>query len=223
MAASTLSLNRIAVEARSELIEARNNLLALAQSLVDTLLVDLKIIIFTMAVLRAIYQLNIAEAVPLNGSISITDLAAQMEVHLDGLRPILRFAFTQGIFSEATAHADHMEHNAISAAIPSIKPILWTCLIKTMRITPSSLHFADSTSLKNWPRPPVTLADPSNGNPGTFLAMAFDLARLGDEAVVVEVGGVNGHNSVSLAKVFPSLKFVVQDTRRTSSLLWTWS
>ncbi|KAM7214387.1 O-methyltransferase domain containing protein [Rhypophila decipiens] len=238
--------NAGAVEARTKLIEACRSLLTLAQGPIDTLLVSIKANMLNIGVLRAIYQLRIAEAVPLDRSISIPDLAARLSVHADALRRLIRFAFTQSVFREPAGRPDHVEHTAISAAIPSISPIMWLYLGDTMKISPASLHFADSLSLETWPRPPLSFSDPtarnlwtiikedepdgrgmeafanamkatlqySQGDPGLFLAKAFDWAGLGDGAVVVDVGGGNGHNAVSLAKSFPNLKLVVQDMEK---------
>ncbi|KAM7189210.1 hypothetical protein V8F33_010212 [Rhypophila sp. PSN 637] len=125
--------NAGAVEARTKLIEACRSLLTLAHGPIDTLLVSIKTSMLNIGVLRAIYQLRIAEAVPLDRGISIPDLAARLSVHADALRRLIRFAFTQSIFREPAGQPDHVEHTAISAAIPSISPIMWLYLGDTMR------------------------------------------------------------------------------------------
>lgn len=48
------------------------------------------------------------------------------------------------------------------------------------------------------------------------LLNSFPWAELGADALVVDVGGGNGHNAVDLARAFPNLRVVVQDMERNA-------
>ena len=51
------------------------------------------------------------------------------------------------------------------------------------------------------------------GNSESFLVHGYDWDTLGPGATVVDIGGSDGHVSISLAQAYPDLRFIVQDTR----------
>ena len=141
--------------ARAQLIDASRSLLRLALGPTEVL----RNIVTTdrtgIMVLRAVYELGIADAVPLDDDISIDGLAARLEVHPTPLRRLLRFAYTLAMFREPHARPDCVAHTAVSAAIPAFAPYLWLLLGATTRVHAASFHLA--RALREWPRGPLAL------------------------------------------------------------------
>ena len=54
------------------------------------------------------------------------------------------------------------------------------------------------------------------GNSESFLVHGYDWNTLRPGATVVDIGGSDGHVSISLARAYPNLRFIVQDTREVA-------
>ncbi|KAI0386951.1 S-adenosyl-L-methionine-dependent methyltransferase [Hypomontagnella monticulosa] len=108
------------LEARSMLIDASNMMLNLALGPLD--------ILCTQAgptksdVFRTLNVLGVPQAVPLEGSISVGDLAAKVGVNPRLLQQQLRFAYLIGVFHEP--QEGFVAHTSISAKMPSLAPWL---------------------------------------------------------------------------------------------------
>lgn len=76
---------------------------------------------YESAALRVLNNLHVADHVPLNGSISLTSLAAQLPISVDALARILRFAITSRVFTEP--EKGYIGHSALSLAmrVPTIR------------------------------------------------------------------------------------------------------
>jgi hypothetical protein len=130
-------LNTAHMRSRNALIKASSTILALARGPTGVL----RFIITTdrtgVAVLRAIHELRIAHAVPLDRPISISSLATTLGVHPKPLRCIVAYAYTTHIF-----HAfppDFVSHTSISAAILDFDPYTWLHLSSATQVKTSSL------------------------------------------------------------------------------------
>ncbi|KAK3349706.1 O-methyltransferase-domain-containing protein [Lasiosphaeria hispida] len=232
--------NAPASDARSKLIDSARMMLRLAMGPAEILHSTVMTERTGVMVLRAIWELNLAEAVPLDGDISIDALAAAAGVHPIPLQRLIRFAYTMYIFQEPVGKPDYVAHTSVSAAIPAFSPYLWLQLSATTKTHSASFHFADA--MKNWPKSPLELSDPQgrdfwailqqdepdgkgmdrfsaamntymknmHGPSNAHFTNGFDWAALGT-GVVVDIGGGNGHNAVGIAKSFPQLEFIVQD------------
>ncbi|KAK3319407.1 S-adenosyl-L-methionine-dependent methyltransferase [Apodospora peruviana] len=235
--------NALALEARSDLVEAARTMVTLAQGPVEVLRSMVLVDHNNLAVLIVIHELKIAEVVPLHGSISISDLAARVGVHPAPLARIMRFAYTMHMFCEPEGKPDFVEHTSLSAAIPPFDSYLWLTLGKNAKVNASKGEWSEAMDLRVWPCSPMTLVDGEKPgrDPWRIIAEAeedgsgmdkfgeamrvsmgiihgaeslvkgFDWEELGRGAVVVDLGGGNGHNAVAIAKEFPNLKVVVQD------------
>jgi hypothetical protein len=65
--------------------------------------------------LQAIYEYNIAQCVPLNGTATYTEISQKSGLELDKCRRIIRYVMTNKVFHEPTP--DHVAHTAISALL----------------------------------------------------------------------------------------------------------
>ncbi|KAK0648131.1 O-methyltransferase-domain-containing protein [Cercophora newfieldiana] len=232
--------NPAALAARQNLIEASQTINRLATGGIDVLRGITNTDRTGVNVLRTLYDLDIPAAVPLDGSISIPDLAAKVGAHPIPLRRILRFAYTMRLFQEPLDQPDYVAHTPFSAEIPAYGPYLWLQLGSLTKLELAACHF--TWAVKNWPACPLSKADPKgrdlwailheddsegkgmarfadgmkaamqcmHGPNNRHFVVSFDWAGLG-EGLVVDVGGGNGHNIVPVAQEFPKLSFVVQE------------
>ncbi|KAI2627278.1 O-methyltransferase-domain-containing protein [Hypomontagnella submonticulosa] len=157
------------LKARSMLIDASDMMLNLALGPLDILCSQAgptKTDVF-----RTLNELGVPEAVPLEGSISVDDLAAKVGVNPRPLRQQLRFAYLMGVFHEP--QEDFVAHTSISAKMPSLSPWLRMRLGSEFN---SSVWFIPD-AMKRWqehPPPghiqvPVSLGDWSNRDFWTLL------------------------------------------------------
>lgn len=103
--------------ARSNLIDTAQTLLNLALGPTDTLAAYAGPRVSELDVLRTFVALEVPQAVPLDGSISVSDLAAKIEVKDEAaFYKQLRFAYLMGMFRQS--EDGKVAHTALSAAIP---------------------------------------------------------------------------------------------------------
>jgi len=235
-----------AMDARAKLIEASQAMTALALGPADSLRAVAYTERMRVNVLRAVHVLGIAEAVPSTGSISMDALAAKVGAHAVPLRRVLRFAYTMRLFREPADQPDHVAHTPMSALIPATAPVLWLQLGDATQMQASAwqlpwalrnwpappLARSDPARRDFW-----TIVDEDEpdgrgmalftaamrsglqsmlGHNSRHVAVAFDWAGLGD-GLVVDVGGGSGHMSLSVAREFPRLCFVVQDLAKNGA------
>ncbi|KAJ6779632.1 hypothetical protein PWT90_06494 [Aphanocladium album] len=210
----------------------RNELIALTRELHDLLVGPkdtLKNLAWNSVIyipLEAICELRIAEAVPTTGSISYTDLAADIEaltgikVIVSDLKCLLRLAMTNDLFSEPTPdNVAHSRSSLLMVEDPGVAS--WVAMLTTDLLRPIVNTVA---AMKKWPgsqEPNETarmkrygLAMESHGDREGFdlshTIEGYPWSELGT-ARVIDVGGNQGHVSFALAEAFPQLSFIVQD------------
>lgn len=105
------------LSARSDLIDRTQELLNLVRGPVETLAAYSGSMLSEIDVLRTLNLLKVHEAVPLDGSLSISDLAAKIGVRDErSLVKQLRFAYLMGLFRQTDN--GQVAHTALSAALP---------------------------------------------------------------------------------------------------------
>ncbi|RYP65537.1 hypothetical protein DL769_006283 [Monosporascus sp. CRB-8-3] len=116
------------VQFNPAILAARSNLIDAAQTLVDLALGPTDILagyvgprLSEIEVVRTLNSLGVAQAVPLDGEISIPDLASKVGVrHVAAFEKQLRFAFLMGMFRRTGSGG--VAHTALSAAMPASSP-----------------------------------------------------------------------------------------------------
>ncbi|KAF2399588.1 S-adenosyl-L-methionine-dependent methyltransferase [Trichodelitschia bisporula] len=192
------------------------------------------------ATLRWIVHFKIASHVPSSGSIAYPALAAAAAVPVAHLRRILRYAMTNGIFTEPAS--DHVAHSPLSALLSAPGSVLDTVGHAIQFSYPVSVRMVEMTErwegdeakdhtafnvafetplpmfgwLKGAPDHAARFArlmTAINTSPAydvKHLVGGYEWAGLGGGRVV-DVGGSTGHSSVALARAYPALKFEIQD------------
>ena len=109
--------------ARSNLIDAAQTLVNLALGPTDILAGYAGSCLSEIEVLRTLDSLGVADVVPLDGEISIPDLASKVGVrNVHAFEKQLRFAFLMGMFRRTPSSG--VAHTALSAAIPASSPYI---------------------------------------------------------------------------------------------------
>lgn len=109
--------------ARSNLIDAAQTLVNLALGPTDILAGYAGSCLSEIEVLRTLDSLGVADVVPLDGEISIPDLASKVGVrNVHAFEKQLRFAFLMGMFRRTPSGG--VAHTALSAAIPASSPYI---------------------------------------------------------------------------------------------------
>lgn len=193
-----------------------------------------------METFRWMSHFGIFELVPLEGSISYSELATQAGVSELQLKSLARLAMTDRVFTEPTP--GFIAHTATSASLVKDPKL------RDARLWVASVHAPTAAAMitahKRWPGSTVPnqtafnaafdtelplyeyiagqpelhklfgrVMDAVGSSPNSDLShliKAFDWAGLAT-ATVVDVGGSIGHSCVALAKEFPQLELVVQD------------
>lgn len=112
--------HRDLLQTRSALIDASQIMLNLVTGPTDTLTFLCGPSVIRLEVLRTLDSLGVAQAVPLQGSISIVNLASKLGVDPGLLHRHLKFASLTGMFYEP--HHGHVAHTSLSAAMPKLSP-----------------------------------------------------------------------------------------------------
>ena len=193
-----------------------------------------------METLRWMSHFGIFELVPLEGSISYSELATKVGVSVLQLKSVARMAMTDRVFIETAP--GFIAHTATSAALVK------DTRLRDARLWVTSVHAPTAAAMvtahKRWPGSTASnqaafnaafntelplyeyiagqpelhklfgrVMDAVGSSPKSdvsHLVKAFDWAGLAT-ATVVDVGGSIGHSCVALAKAFPHLELVVQD------------
>ncbi|KAF4635536.1 hypothetical protein G7Y89_g2558 [Cudoniella acicularis] len=220
--------------AKTEAVEALIELQQLLQG-VDNLLTPM----VNMTSLRAISHFKIAEKVPIEGEISFVDLAELCGLFEHDLRRIIRFAIAhhrvfqeprKGIVSHSAASKRLAESDRMQHVVGMSLDEVWPANVKTVDAliefnksqepNASGFALANNTKLPFYeyleqnPKRAKRFggAMSSAGTAGLqALADKFTWSSLPEGAMVVDLGGSQGHVSAFLAEAFPSLKFTVQD------------
>ncbi|KAI0453369.1 S-adenosyl-L-methionine-dependent methyltransferase [Xylaria acuta] len=141
------SLSKIDSVAATELANAARELQALAQSPSQQLNL-LAFAYYDSASVGILLEFNIPELVPLEGAISLSELAAKAGLLEDKLARIVRYAATNFIFCEP--EPGYIAHTALSAALardPQFATYLRLCLVDMAPIAA-----ALPRALRRWPR-----------------------------------------------------------------------
>ncbi|KAI0424812.1 S-adenosyl-L-methionine-dependent methyltransferase [Xylaria sp. FL1042] len=235
-------LSEIDVVAVTELVNAARELQALVQSPGEQLNL-LAFANFDTITIGILLEFNIPSLVPLEGAISLRELAVKTGLSEDKLSRVVRYAMTNFVFCEP--EADYIAHTALSAALArddKFAAYLRLCLVDL-----APVNAALPAALRRWPdsesvtecavnaafdttepfftwlsRDPTRQARFDQGMAGfTGAGRSSDVdvaaypwaTALPSEAVVVDVGGGSGHMSKALARKFPSFKITVQDRK----------
>lgn len=189
---------------------------------------------------HAIDRFKIHRAIPLEGARSYEDLAWATMLPVKTLRRILRHAMSQRVFYEPQpGHVAHTHASRLLAENANVRDYFGTIC---QEVWPAATRLVDAVEtwpggkgkdesgyqLAHGRTIYETLAaEPAkqiryDSAMGAFnkdrtysyehTINGFNWAGLGEGAVVVDVGGGVGNASRAIAKVFPNLKFVVQDT-----------
>ncbi|KAF2686243.1 S-adenosyl-L-methionine-dependent methyltransferase [Lentithecium fluviatile CBS 122367] len=182
---------------------------------------------YDLAAVQVALDFGFFTVVPPQGEIALSDLASGASLDLDRTSRTVRLMITLGIFQEPKP--GFISHNATSHALYKDEELRCTVhysldeMMKAASATADSLkaspYEADSVHCAFNKHHDIPIFDyytkyPERG--GRFAkAMAgatksnFDWAKL--QGTVVDVGGGSGLISIALARIFPDLKFVVQD------------
>jgi hypothetical protein len=190
-------------------------------------------------------DLNVLDHIPLDGSISYSDLATKANVPDNQLKGVVRMSAVNGFLEEP--QPEHVGHNRTSALlIRDANFMNWARWLVNYSV-PTALKFADATrrfgktDAKNETAfglamdvavpffdhirktPEMTalfsgyMRNVNASRTWSFghAVTGYDWASLPAGAVVVDVGGSHGQASVELAKAFPQLEFIVEDLPET--------
>ncbi|TIC91227.1 O-methyltransferase bik3 [Colletotrichum higginsianum] len=183
---------------------------------------------------------NVAEHIPVDGSISYTILAAKSGTGIVQLRKALRHLMTLRVFHES--EPEHVTHSAASKTLLDSGVKLYNSFLCNET---SKLAVFQTDAIEKWGHDCVepdqtahNIAHRTNKpifqylseNParaadfGQLMRYLFKTAAIDSEmllqsynwsalgaATVVDVGGSTGHCSVFIAKTNPALSFIVQD------------
>ncbi|MCJ1369856.1 hypothetical protein MMC20_001068 [Loxospora ochrophaea] len=196
--------------------------------------------------LQWLWHFRIPAYVPLEGTISYSELAAAAHVPEVQLKSIARMGMTEHFFCEPSP--GQVAHSAFSALFVTEPNLLdWALFLSNMS-APTAARMTEATDkwgateAKNETACNIALAtdkpffDYVATSPAmskqfagymknistmaglrvTHLLSGFDWSSLG-EATVVDVGGSTGHASIALATAFPNITFIVEDLPSTLS------
>ena len=186
-------------------------------------------------------RLNILKHVPISGLISYEELASEAQVPLTQLKSIVRMASTSGFLAERQAGmVSHGTTSCLLAKDQSFMDwAMWLTdysvptALKTVEATEKwgETQAKDQTAFSLAMNKQMPFFDYLREEPGmakmfssymrnvastegvsfAHLVNGFDWKKLEPGSTIVDVGGSRGHASVSLAKEFAQLHFVVQD------------
>jgi len=189
--------------------------------------------------MQYIYDFKIAEAVPLESTVTFSKIAHKTKTDESRTRRVLRYAMTNRLFHEPAP--GQVAHTAASRCflMPGVSDLLGYSsedvfpgaakLVEQARKHGDSeelnhapfnmAHNTDAPALRYFSEHPVkgprfaramqTLSA-GEGHSVKHLLTGYDWPALG-EAKVVDVGGGYGQASIAIAEIAPKLKFVVQD------------
>ncbi|CRL28214.1 O-methyltransferase, family 2 [Penicillium camemberti] len=192
---------------------------------------------YELAAIQVALEFNFFEIVPLEGQISIEDLAEKAGVDLDRTNRIVRLLVTEFIFQEPTlGYIAHSPSSYLLHVDEEIRSTVHYTLDEMLKAASATADNVKSSPLKY--DSALTPFTTRHGIPifnfyekDTQRSIRFAKAMAGwsklnlninalKEAfpwnelkgTVVDVGGGSGKVSVTLAESFPDLKFIVQDS-----------
>ncbi|KAF7592448.1 hypothetical protein BBP40_000229 [Aspergillus hancockii] len=179
--------------ARSTLIDAAQTLVDLAFGPTDLLAGYAGPRLSEIEVLRTLDSLGVADVVPLDGEISIPDLASKVGVrNVHALEKQLRFAFLMGMFRRTPSGG--VAHTALSAAIPASSPYI---SLRLGRIFCQGGHEL-AAALRNGAGKdgiPCALADPEGLNRPAFVQLEAEPDGKGMERYSTGMIGLYNHHA----------------------------
>ena len=191
--------------------------------------------------LQAAATFKIAQAVPVNGQASFSEIADAVKLPSHKVRQIVRHCITNHIFCEPSP--GHISHTAASRTLRDDEDLRGFVsvlggeifkaaagCVPAMQDKPDSQEPTESGFSYGHHVVGTTLFQALSGDPARAKLFAIAMASLsgGDgyelsylvkaypwadlgEATIVDLGGSHGFVSIALAEKFPRLKFVVQD------------
>lgn len=235
-------------DARAQLIEATHSLLLLALGPTDVLRSLVSTDRTNLMVLTTIARLKIAETVPLDSAIAIEKLADQLQLHVQPLKRILGYAYTMHIFREPqpgfVAHtslsvaipafspfmwiglhpsqflgglklAESLQIQ--SARANDAKPAIPLQIAQPQYPTWWSIVNEEPDGMQKFTAAMRTVGQAMVGPKYTQYVQGFDWKALGD-ALVVDLGGGDGHISSAIAQAYPNLTIIIQDLNSNADL-----
>ncbi|RAO70086.1 uncharacterized protein BHQ10_006098 [Talaromyces amestolkiae] len=237
---TTASTDKAVRQVRNDLIDAAKDIIRLAMGPVDQVL-SLAWSASDTANINIINTFSIAQNVPFGSSISAKDLSAATGLPLDELTRTVRYAITNGIFTEYTPGL--FAHSAASAALARNKHLRDICDFNTDFLAAIQIKLAEALKARalgasDAPHAAFNVAYRTKDDLFEFFHKETDLnakyhgylaGRVNTplwsvdrlltawdwgalgDATVVDCGGSSGHTCVSLAPICPQTKFIVQD------------
>lgn len=225
---------------RTSLVDASKSLFELALGPVDMIRTIVGPERMNIELFKVLLHFRIANRVPQNGSITFGDLALKAGVSAEVLERVMRLAFSIHVFKEdpigSVCHTSISQ--AIPMMSPWIwlqcreglgKAVAsWSKSMQVYEEQPkpgqrtrpwqigndSDVSFfdgliAEEGGMKNFSDAMKCITS-ITGNDKAYIWNGFDWAGL-ENGPVVDVGGGNGHVSVTIAEGFPKLQFIIQD------------
>ncbi|KAE8133792.1 O-methyltransferase-domain-containing protein [Aspergillus pseudotamarii] len=178
---------------RSNLIDAAQTLLNLALGPTDILAGYAGPCLSEIEVLRVLDSLGVADVVPLDGEISIPDLASKVGVrNVHAFEKQLRFAFLMGMFRRTPSGG--VAHTALSAAMPASSPYISLRLGRTFCQGGHEI----ATALRNGAGKkgiPCALADPKGLGRPAFVQLEDEPDGKGMERYSTGMIGLYNHHA----------------------------
>ncbi|KAF2231409.1 sterigmatocystin 8-O-methyltransferase precursor [Viridothelium virens] len=196
---------------------------------------------YDLAAYQVALEFDFFGAVPLDGKVTVQEIAAKVGIDLDRTSRILRTLATQRVFREVGREGlgSTFEHTALSSMLARDKTLRDAFLMHldeffgAASATSMSLHNApkisDAMHSPFYARHGVPAYEFYDKNPDKAIRFASAMAgvtkldhqvtKLRDEfnwaslpaGNVVDVGGGSGHVCIQLAREFTHLKFIIQD------------
>ncbi|KAL7622417.1 hypothetical protein AAE478_007922 [Parahypoxylon ruwenzoriense] len=227
-------------EARSKILDAAQDLIRLVRGPTEQIL-TLTWSAADTANIDLVTRLNLPQHVPLESSISIKKLAANVGVPENLLARILRYAIANGVFAEESPNV--IRHSASSAALVRNPHLANIVHFGTEFLGNILLKVPDAVLLKrddpaNAPDAAFNIAYRTNESLFEYFHKNADLTRKyheylagrvntplwsvdrlreawpwasKGEVAVVDIGGSSGHTVRALAPLMPAATFIVQD------------
>lgn len=191
---------------------------------------------FEHAAAQVAFEFDFFKIVPKEGEIEIGELAKEAGMDADRAARFLRILATRRMFQEK--RPGYFSHTALSRAFARDEEIkctgqlsldeLWKAATSSADCVKASPYESDSTHSPFSTRHGATMFEFYKKNPryaarfakamGGITKIDRHITELKDgfpwgnlQGTVVDVGGGSGHISISLAREFPRLSFVVQD------------
>lgn len=228
------------LETRLRRLDAAQSMLDLVMGPADTVSYLTGALMTKFEVVRTLNTSNVAAHIPIEGDVSITDLADNIHVDAEVLYRHLRCAYLMNMFRES--RKGYIAHTGISAELsnsPYNQPKMNELFVRGTFHVPEAMRSMPKSDARKLV--PIELADKERGGRTFWEQITQDdlktgLAKFsagmkslglalfgGDHSVfarafdwtgietLVDVGGGNAHIEVNIAKLLPGVQFVIQD------------